>query len=233
MDFWISDWISGFQFEFLPTVYKFLSWWTPRIHIIYAVHQTLSFSQKWVWLTRPMEKKKRPMEYSHGSYSLLEVGDFISSREGGTDLWEWVTGSYRCVSDWESPAPMRVWLGSHWQGESLKLSYVTGNLSKLTSFWSERARILYRTRTNNHHMETSVEKRLVAKCLESCTRSTLYPAWYGYACAVHVVSMVDGGKLDAVPRGVLLLSVSEWVSLAGGRGAGSSRIFLHRSSWKD
>ena len=32
--------------------------------------------------------------------------------------------------------------------------------------------------------------------------------------AVHVVSMVDGGKLDVVLRGVLLLSVSEWVSLA-------------------
>ena len=57
---------------------------------------------------------------------------------------------------------------------------------------------------------------------------------YGLAshtlCAIHVVSwllIVDGGKLDVVPRGVLF-SLSVPVSLAGGCGAGPARILLDR-----
>ena len=38
---------------------------------------------------------------------------------------------------------------------------------------------------------------------------------------------------DSVPRGVLFLSLSGRVFLAGGRGAGPARILLHRSSWED
>ena len=59
---------------------------------------------------------------------------------------------------------------------------------------------------------------------------------YGLAshtlCVVSWLLMVDGGKLDVVPRGVLL-SLSVPVSLAGGCGAGPAWILLHRSSWED
>ena len=49
------------------------------------------------------------------------------------------------------------------------------------------------------------------------------------------ITVVGGWKLDddVVPRGVLLLSLSGGISLAGGCGAGPAWILLYRSSWED
>ena len=79
LGFWISQWISGFQFGFLPTVYE-ISFVTDPSDTSYIC----SSREPSLFAEVSLACKTNGIH----SHSLLEVSDFISSREGGTDLWE-------------------------------------------------------------------------------------------------------------------------------------------------